>query len=301
MYRAREGRENMPDMMDVIVIGKGPAGISAAVYMKRAGISVLVIGKGFGALEKSEKIENYYGFENPISGRELVENGIRQAENLGIKIISEEVTSLMPGDGFEIKTPKGIYNGRAVLLATGKSRSGVGIRGVDRLRGSGVSFCAVCDGFFYRGKKIGVIGSGEYAAEELSELTAFTKNITLFTNGLPLTTDKIPEGITVVKAPIDEVAGAQKVEAVVAGGEKYELDGVFIAIGTASAADFAAKNGMQLKGGDILVDENFMTNIPGLFAAGDCIGGFLQVTKAVSDGAHASKAIIKYIKELRKT
>lgn len=287
-------------MRDVIIIGKGPAGISAAIYLKRAGIDVLVIGKGFGALEKSEKIENFYGLEEPLSGRELVEKGITQAESLGIDVISEEIISIIKEDNFIVNAVSEKYEAKAVLIATGKSRTNLNIKGFEDFKGKGISFCAVCDGFFYRNKKIAVIGNGDYAMNELNELRNFTKDITLFTNGKKLTAEIIPQGVPICTDKITEFYGDDKIKGIIAGNTKYDVDGVFVAVGTASASDFAMKMGVFTEDQNIIVDENFMTNIEGLYAAGDAIGGFLQIAKAVSDGAHASKSIIKYIKNVNK-
>lgn len=284
-------------MRDAIVIGKGPAGISAAIYLKRAGIDVLVIGKGYGALENSDKIENYYGFEEPISGKELIEKGIKQAENLGIEVITDEVVSIEKYENFIVKTLDKSFEAKTVLLATGKSRVKIDIKGFEKFKGKGISFCAVCDGFFYRNKKVAVIGNGKYAANELSELMNFTKDIILFTNGQDLTTDNFPDDIDIVYDKISEIYGDDKIKGLIAGNTNFDVDGIFIALGTASASDFAMKMGVFTEKDSIIVDEDFMTNVEGFYAAGDAIGGFLQIAKAVSDGAHASKGMIKYIKK----
>lgn len=287
-------------MKDVVIIGKGPAGISAAVYLKRAGLDIVVIGKGYGALEKSEKIENYYGFEEPITGKELVKRGIRQAQRLGIEILSDEVIGITQEESFEIKTTSNTIKSRTVLLATGKSRAGIDIEGFEELKGKGISFCAVCDGFFYRGKKLAVIGNGDYAASELEELLRFTQDIKVFTNGIALNTNKLPDSIPIIKEKILKINGTEQVTGITTDGGEYALDGIFVAIGTASAADFAIKLGVLTKDNDIIVDENYMTNVEGFYAAGDAVGGFLQISKAVSDGAHASKDIIKRVKQMKK-
>jgi thioredoxin reductase (NADPH) len=284
-------------MRDAIVIGKGPAGISAAIYLKRAGIDVLVIGKGYGALENSDKIENYYGFEEPISGKELIEKGIKQAENLGIEVITDEVVSIEKYENFIVKTLDKSFEAKTVLLATGKSRVKIDIKGFEKFKGKGISFCAVCDGFFYRNKKVAVIGNGKYAANELSELMNFTKDIILFTNGQDLTTDNFPDDIEIVYDKISEIYGDDKIKGLIAGNTNFDVDGIFVALGTASASDFAMKMGVFTEKDSIIVDEDFMTNVEGFYAAGDAIGGFLQIAKAVSDGAHASKGMIKYIKK----
>jgi len=281
---------------DAIVIGKGPAGISAAIYLKRAGMNVVVIGKDLGSLEKSEKIENYYGFEKPISGKELLENGIKQAINLGIEIITDEVVDISKESNFIVKTASETFESKTVLLATGKSRVKINIDGFEEYKGKGICFCVTCDGFFYRNKKLAIIGNGDYAAEELHELLNFSKDITLFTNGLELVADKIPVGIKIVTEKITKIYGDDTLKGIQTAETNYDLDGIFVAIGTASASDFATKMGVFLEKDDIIINEDYMTNVDGLFAAGDAIGGFLQVSKSVSDGANSSKSMIKYIK-----
>lgn len=296
---------------DAIIIGKGPAGISASIYLARSGKSVLVIGKDEGALERSEKIENYYGFPEGIGGAELVGQGIAQAERFGVQLVCEEAVSLVMEDSFVVRTSgeatqgdsTGEYRGKTILLATGKSRTALRVPGFEELRGKGISFCATCDGFFYRGKKIALIGSGDYAAAEFGELLHFTKDITLLTNGAMQTSRNFPSDIQIVAGKITgfESTGegdAKRLSGItIEGGTVLPVDGCFVALGTAGAAEFAAKMGIETSDGDIVVDGAFMTNMPGIFAGGDCIGGFLQVAKAVSDGALAAKAMISYLKK----
>ena len=157
-------------MYDVIVVGSGPAGISAAIYAKRRKLSVLVLSKGNGALSKTDKIENYYGFPEPISGEKLYKNGIRQAKNLGIEIIEDEVVSLQFIENFEIETVNSHYQSKAVILATGTNRTIPNIKGIREFEGKGVSYCAICDAFFYKGKDVVVIGNGNYAIHEQESL-----------------------------------------------------------------------------------------------------------------------------------
>ena len=283
---------------DAIIIGKGPAGISASLYLARAGYRVLVFGKDKGALERAEKIENYYGFPEPLSGAELVDRGIDQALRLGVTVVAEEVTGIGIEDSFLVKTPQGEYRAKVVLLASGKSRSGLKVPGFEEFRGRGISFCATCDGFFYRGKKLAVIGAGEYAAAELAELLHVTRDITLFTNGATPAPGAFSAEIARVDARIARFAGDERLSAIVTeDGAEHPVDGAFVAIGAAGAADFAAKVGIALDGQDIAVDGDFMTNLPGMYAAGDCVGGFLQVAKAVSDGALAAKDMIAHLKK----
>ncbi len=283
-------------MRDVIIIGKGPAGISAAIYLKRANIDVLVIGKGNGSLEKAEAIENYYGFVEPISGLELLNRGIGQAERFGVEIISDEVVGIKQEEFFVVETINSQFQAKVVLLATGTSRAGLKVKGFEALSGKGISFCAVCDGFFYRNKALAVIGNGDYAASEIADLNHFTQDIKLFTNGLALTTKKLSAEQVTISEKILEIKGQDHVEAIVTDKGEYPVDGIFVAMGTASATDFAKSLGALTEGTNLVVNENFMTTVDGIFAAGDCIGGFWQVSKSVSDGANASKHIIKYLK-----
>ena len=283
-------------MFDTVVIGKGPAGISAAIYLKRAGLEVLVIGKDMGSLQKAGLIENYYGFAQPIRAEELFRSGLKQAENFGVPIIDDEVTGFDFGEAFTVKTLSQSYQAKTLLIACGKKRKSVSIEGVQRLEGRGVSYCSVCDGFFYKGKKVGVIGDGKFALSEAKYLKNFVKEVTIFTDTeQPLF--PLEEGIPVVKDKILEVYGSERVEGIRTTVADFSLDGVFIALGSAGADDFALKLGILTDKGSIAVDENYMTNVEGVFAAGDCIGGFAQVAKAISDGAHAATAITRYLRK----
>lgn len=286
-------------MRDIIIIGKGPAGISAAIYLKRANMDVLVIGKDQGSLEKAETIENYFGFAEPISGVELLNRGIAQAERLGVEIITDEVVGIKQDEYFTVQTTHSELEARVVLLATGMSRSGLKVKGFEALSGKGISFCATCDGFFYRGKSLAVIGNGDYAAAEMGDLEPFTQNIKLFTNGEALTTTHLKESQIIIPDKILEIKGSDRVEAIVTETGEYPVDGIFVAMGTASATDFAKTLGALTEGSNLIVDKNFMTTVDGIFAAGDCVGGFWQVSKAVADGANASKGIIKHLKATR--
>ena len=171
---------------DVIVIGKGPAGISGAIYSTRANLKTLVLGKLDSMLLKADKIENYYGFENPIGGRELLETGLKQAERLGAEIVEEEVVNIEKTENFNIITVDGQYEAKTVLLATGAPVVRVPIKNLDKYEGAGVSYCTTCDGFFYRNKKVGVLGYNDFAIHEAADLLNFTQDITLFTNEMEL-------------------------------------------------------------------------------------------------------------------
>lgn len=277
---------------DTIVIGNGPCGISCAIYLKRYGFNPIVVGKDMGALAKAHKIENYYGVM-PISGLELANLGIKQAQELGIEVITDEVLSIEFSDGFSVYCKNNIFQAKTIMLALGASRNRV--QKAEKFEGSGVSYCATCDGFFYRKKKTAIIGSGEYMAHELEVLKNIIPDLTVFTDGEELAVDV--KDIPVITDKIVSFNGDEHLESITTEKETYEIYGCFIAKGSASGVTIAKHLGLGVDGNYITVDENMMTNIPGIFAGGDIIGGLLQISKAVSDGAIAATAISKYLKK----
>ena len=280
-------------MYDVIVIGSGPAGITAAIYAKRRSLSILVISKGMGALQKAEKIDNYYGFENGISGKELYENGIKHAKNLGIDFIEDEVINIEYINQFTIETVNSKYEAKAVILATGVSRNVPNIKGIKEFEGKGVSYCAVCDSFFYKGKDVAVLGDGNYAIHEFETLKPIASSVTILTNGNTMVENR-DSSIEVNSKKIREFRGDTKLEEVEFEDNTIQnLNGVFIAMGTASSSDLARKIGARIENNNIIVNENMETTLPGLFACGDCTGGLLQISKAVYEGAKAGLAVLK--------
>jgi len=287
-------------MKKAIIIGSGPAGISAALYLQRSGkVQTVVISKGIGALAKAEKIENFYGFPEPISGRELHENGIEGAKRLGVQFIEEEVVSLSYNAEMHpiVSTTQQDHSADAVLIATGTSRKTVPIKGLKEHEGKGVSYCAVCDAFFFRKKPVCVIGNGEYAVHEAEVLASTSGSVTILTNGLKMTAE-VPESIAVIDKKIVSVNGEVTVESVqFEDGDTLEVKGVFVALGVAGSGELARKVGAETENGRIKVNEKMQTNLPGLYAAGDCTGGMLQVYKAVYDGATAGLAMLEYLKQ----
>ncbi|MGI6085536.1 MAG: NAD(P)/FAD-dependent oxidoreductase [Acetivibrionales bacterium] len=292
-------------MYDVIIIGKGPAGISCAIYTTRANLNTLVIGKSDSMLLKADKIENYYGFENPVGGKELLETGVKQALRLGTQVIEDEVIGIENIDKFKVICVNGEYEAKTVLLATGAPVVRVPIKNLELFEGSGISYCTTCDGFFYRNKKVGVLGYTDYAIHEANELSAFTKDITLYTNNMPLNiSENLKESLSRFKVntrKIKELEGQNRIENIVfEDGEKESIQGLFIAYGSASSSSFALKMGIAMEGKNIVVNNKMETNIPGLFAAGDCTGIFKQISVAVGQGALASRQIIDYVRKTGK-
>ena len=179
-------------MYDVIIVGAGPAGISASLYTVRRNLKTLIIYKEKSALEKTTKIENYYGFEDGINGEDLYKIGIRQAKNVGANVIEDEVTNIqieyLKKDGnreqiFKVQTLNNQFESKSVILATGNKKSKPNIKNIDKYEGKGISYCAICDGFFYRNKDVAVIGNGDYAISEAMDLQNIVKSITILTNG----------------------------------------------------------------------------------------------------------------------
>lgn len=283
---------------DSIIIGKGPAGITASIYIKRAGLKALVIGKDGGSLEKAERVENYYGFEEPISGKELILSGIKQAENLGIEVITDEVVDIQFQGQFFVKTRNREYQAKTVILATGAGKKTPNIKGIKELEGKGVSYCAVCDAFFYRNKNVAVIGEGDYALAEVNHLLPVVKSVSLLTNGKkPVENRSTMLDIAMNQTTIHEIRGKERVEEIVFSDQSQQkVDGVFIAMGVATSSDLAGKLGAITEKGKVVVDENGMTNLPGLFAAGDCTGGILQISKAVYEGTKTGLAVIQFLR-----
>lgn len=283
-------------MGKIVIVGSGPAGCSAALYAARAGMETMVISKGIGALQKAEQIQNYYGFEEGITGAELYRRGVAGAQAVGTQFVTAEVVGLDYAATLVVQTTAGDYSADAVILATGTGRIAPKIAGLAEHEGRGVSYCATCDAFFYRGKTAAVLGTGEYALHEVQALLPLAGKVILCTNGEPLTAE-FPAGVTVCTEKLEAIEGEETVTALrLAGGGLLPADGLFVALGVAGSAALARKLGAPVENGRIVVDEKMQTGIPGLFAAGDCTGGMLQVCKAVYEGALAATEAIKQIR-----
>mgnify|MGYP003373608934 CR=1 FL=1 len=285
-------------MYDVIIIGAGPAGASASLYTHRANLKTLILYREEGALEKTNQIENYYGFADGISGKKLYEAGIQQAKNIGVEVRKEEVTNIQFTEkGFNVITENSRQEAKAIILATGNKKKKPKIKGIEDFEGKGVSYCAVCDGFFYRNRSVSVIGNGNYAISEVNELINLAGDITILTNG-----EKAPEfradNVVIDTKEIDSIEGENTVQFIkFKDGSEIETEGVFIAEGMAGSIDFAKKLGVMVDSNKIIVNEKMETNVKGIYACGDCTGGFLQIAKAVYEGMTAGTEVIQYIRK----
>lgn len=274
---------------DVIVIGGGPAGVSAALYCARSGFSVCVIDGGASALLKAERIDNYYG-TGGATGAALFVAGLDQARAAGAEILDGQVTFVSADDGFTVSSTAGELYGKKLIVATGASRARP--KSIDG--GAGISYCAVCDAFFYRKKRVGVIGAGAYARHEYETLAAVASSVALFTDGETPSfeaEETYTQKITGVKRNGEKLVGVM-----LSDGKCVELDGLFVAIGVAGATALAKSMGILTLGDGSIKTDGGKTNVRGLFAAGDCTSGVKQVAKAVCDGMTAGLAAINELR-----
>ena len=300
-------------MYDIIIIGGGPAGLTAALYACRANKSVLVIEKGSfgGQITYSPKVENIPGFAE-ISGNEFAEKLVEQVLGQNAEIECAEVTGIRDGDVKTVLTDSGEFEAKAVILATGAKHRLLGIENEDRFIGEGVSFCAVCDGAFYEGRTVAVIGGGNSALQEailLSDLASkvyVVQNLDRFTGEEKLAhklTQKenveILLGHTAKRLLGDETLSGLEIESVASGeGRILSVDGVFVAIGLIPQNEPFAGT-VDLDGrGYIPSGEDCLTDKPGIFVAGDCRSKSIrQVTTAMADGAVAALAACDYLED----
>ena len=286
-------------MFDMMIIGGGPAGVSAALYTARAGLSTAIVYKDTGALTNANVVDNFYG-RGETSGPELVIEGIDHAKRVGVEILNEEVVSISLEKNFIVKTMDDVYETCMLIMATGASRKSPKIKGIDIYEGKGVSHCAVCDAFFFRGKNVAVLGSGAYALSEAIILKPLAKNVMIFTNNKKITTDFTDEFLIKTEV-ISELRGKDILqEIVLETGEIIPIEGLFVAIGVAGGSELALKLGARVELHNIVTDKNQRTTIPGLWAAGDCTHGMRQIVKAVYEGAIAGSDAVKYLQVYKK-
>lgn len=293
---------------DVAIIGAGPAGLSAAIYAARAQLKTVVFGDYKKSnLYKSKIVANYLGFPEAPTGPFLAEKGVEQAKKFGTDMVPNEIVHLSVNDDgtFSLKDDaKRHYVSKTVIIATGQSYALSGIKNERELTGKGVSYCVVCDGFFFKDKNVIVIGNGNYAGEEALQLLNYTKNITILSHGKEFNFSKeihkdlVANNITLQTTPrIKEITGNGKAEKIIiSDGTEIETHGVFMAVGVAGATAFAKKLGLEMENAYIKVNHDGKTNIPGIFAAGDCTGAPAQMATSVGNGCNAALSAIKLLR-----
>ena len=297
---------------DYIVIGAGPAGLSSAQYAARSGLKTIVL-EGMGAggqVAQIFELENYPGVFPAVNGFDFVETLRKQAEAFGAQIKQVQVSSIdKKGKDFVIQTKDAIYTAPALCMATGAVHKNLGVPGEAELTGRGVSYCATCDGPFFRNKKIVVIGGGDSACSEAIYLASLSKDVTIvhrrneFRAQKALVDKMLKAGVKpVYDCVVKQINGQNKVEGItlenVKTGETTELEcaAVFIFAGMAPQTDLVDMIKKDISG-YIMTDENMQTSIPGLYAAGDVRSKpFRQIVTAVSDGAIAANAAKEFIK-----
>lgn len=280
----------------IAIIGSGPAGVSCALYIARANIPVMVFTNHKSSLLKAKAIENYYGI-GKITGEELYNKGVEELKKLNVPIYEEEVLNIIWQENFLIETNKNNYSANSIVLATGTSKKAPNIPNLANLEGKGVSYCATCDGFFFKNKNVAVIGCEEFALHELKYLKNIVNNVTLLTNGKQINCDP---SILKKETPIKKILGENKVEGVLfEDGTSIEVDGIFIANNYPDSNILAKKVGILSIDGEINVNHSMETNIPKIFACGDAIKGTKQVAKAVHEGMQVALQIINDYKKSR--
>lgn len=306
-------------MYNLIILGAGPTGMASSIYASRYKINHLVIGSIFGgALAKAHKIENWPG-EKSISGSDLVVRFYEHAKSLGAEVIEEEVVKISKDNGiFTVKTNLNkTYQSKAILIALGTKHRKLNVPGEEEFLGKGVSYCAVCDGAFFKDKTVAVVGgsnSAAMAAEMLSEYTK--KTYVIYRKELmrcePVILERLeknPKIEIIYNTNVTKVAGDKKVELIEIdnkynNSDKIKLDGLFIEVGAVPFADLAKELEIEIdKSHCIIIDQSGATNIDGVYAAGDITNGsngLRQIVTAVSEGAIAATSIYKYLKETSK-
>ena len=301
-------------MYDTIIIGAGPAGMTAALYAARSSLKVALIEGGLpgGQMNNTSDIENYPGYAN-ISGPELAEKMFEPLENLGVEHLYGFVENVEDyGEFKKVVTDDQVYETRTVIVATGSKHRLLGVPGEEELNSRGVSYCAVCDGAFFRDQDLLVVGGGDSAVEEAIFLTRFAKSVTIIHRRDELRAQKVLQDRAFANEKINfiwdsvvkEIKGENRVESVaienVKTGQVTEqaFGGVFIYVGLDPVSDFVQELQIRDQAGWIVTDDHMKTSVAGVFAVGDVRQKNLrQVTTAVGDGAIAGQEAYKYIIE----
>ena len=300
---------------DVIIVGAGPAALTAAIYTTREDIETLIFERGVigGLAAVTDKIDNYPGFPDGVAGLTLADDLRKQAERFGAVIELGEVTAIhTDGNRTRLETTSGDMLAKAVLIATGSDYKKIGVPGEEEYYGRGVHYCATCDGAFYRDKRIAVVGGGNSAVQEAIFLTRFTTHIDLLVRSTLKASDVLKQDlqklvdedkITVhLSTTTDEIVGKDKFVTgikVTSDGEPVELilDGVFVFVGLDPNSQFLQPTPVEIDDvGFVVTDQNLMTNMPGVFAAGDIrSGATMQIASAAGEGATAALKIREYL------
>jgi len=305
-------------LYDVTIIGGGPAGLTAGIYAARATLNTLLLEKGMpgGLAAGTEFIENYPGFAEGVGGPELMMQMDAQARRFGMKVQSDTAETIESGeDYFTINTDEGIITTKTIILATGAQPQKLDVPGEDKFHGRGVSYCATCDGAFFKDKEVAVIGGGDSAVEEALYLTKFASKVHILHRRGELRATKILQRRAIENdkivlhwhSVVEKISGEATVNEVaikdIRSGEIKSLavNGIFVYVGTRPVSDLVAGLIKLDERGYIIADENMHTSRPGIFAAGDIRQKTLrQVVTAVADGAIAAVSAEKYIESLPK-
>lgn len=300
-------------MYDVVIIGSGPAGYTAAIYASRALLKTLVIAgpQPGGQLTTTTEVENFPGFSSGIDGTQLLEEMQKQAARFGTEIKAAAVAKIAKDKTFLLTTDQAYFEAKAVIVATGASAKKLDIPSEEKYRGKGISYCATCDGFFYKTKEVVVIGGGDTAMEEATFLTRFASKVTIIHRreefrASPIMLEKARknEKITfVTNKIITEIVGDSTVQAVklkdaVTGeASEYPTQGIFVAIGHTPNTDFL-KGLVDLDEKGYIKIIQTMTSVPGIFAAGDCVDSrYRQAVVAAGMGSMAAIDAQKWLEE----
>lgn len=298
-------------MYDVIIIGAGPGGLSAGLYASRMGLNTLILEKlsPGGQIVKSSEIENYPGVCEVKNGMDFMECWPKQTTKFGAKIVLEEVLEIKKEKEFIVKTNKNIYTSKAVILATGATPKKAGFKNEEEYIGKGVSYCAVCDGYFYKNMKVAVVGGGDSALEEALYLSEIAKKVYLIHRrdkfkASPVTIKRVldrPNIEILYNTTILEVTGKPFLnKAIIKQNEEIkelEVDGVFVFVGMKVNSDLVKDLCELNEKGEVKVDLNMKTSLDGLYAIGDVRENSLkQVVISAGDGATAALNVVKYIK-----
>ncbi|MFR6290100.1 MAG: thioredoxin-disulfide reductase [Peptococcaceae bacterium] len=302
-------------MYEVLIIGAGPAGMTAAIYAARAGYKTAILEHGVpgGQAATTDMIENYPGFPEGISGPELMMKFFEQTQTFGVELIYEQVQSLeLTGDIKRVITDKQTIEAKTVVIASGAKPRTLGVANEGRLRGRGVSYCATCDGFFFKDQPVAVVGGGDTAVEEAMYLTKMCSSVTLIHRRDELRANKLAQSRALANEKlhilydtvVDEIVGDEKVTQLKLRNKKtdetsqLDINGVFIFVGYLPNDAFLPPELEVNQQGYIITDEEMATNIPGVFAVGDVRQKKLrQVTTAVGDGGAVMHAIEEYLRD----